>query len=194
MLPKVFSPTGEYTSRQEDRARGYRLLVHAEVESYLEDISRETVTNAIKKWKSEKKPSQIMISFLASYHSSWSATNELDNEEIINIARSRKNVTDSVNEIVELAQLQFTKKLKNNHGIKDKNFKTLIVPLGIEINELDATWLTNLDSFGTRRGDVAHKSAHTQGTINPQDELNAVSNILIGLEELDRKIHKINLG
>lgn len=146
LLPNTFSPTGDYSDRQQDRARGYRLLVHAEIESYLEDVSRETVTQAIRDWKSNQKPSIVIVSFLASYHSSWNVVEEITNEEIIQIAKSRKNVKDSVEEVIDLAQRQFTQKLKENHGVKDKNFKTLILPLGVEISSLDQTWLTNLDN------------------------------------------------
>ncbi len=188
LLPATFSPTGDYTDRQLDRTRGYRLLVHAEIESYLEDVSKETVTQAIRDWKANKKPSNIIVSFLASYHSSWSVTEEIKNEELIQIAKSRKNAKDSVVEVINLAQKQFIQKLKENHGIKDKNFKTLILPTGIDIGSLDQTWLTNIDSFGAKRGEVAHKSKRTQGTINPKDEFDTVQALLSGLQELDKKI------
>jgi uncharacterized protein YjbJ (UPF0337 family) len=188
LLPANFSPTGDYTDRQQDRARGYRLLVHAEIESYLEDVSRETVTQAIRDWKTSNKPSNIIVSFLAAYHSSWSVTEEIKNEELIQIAKSRKNAKDSVVEVIDLAQRQFTQKLKDNHGIKDKNFKTLILPTGIDIGSLDQTWLTNIDSFGTKRGEVAHKAKRTQGTINPKDEFESVQALLNGIEDLDKKI------
>lgn len=188
LLPANFSPTGDYTDRQQDRARGYRLLVHAEIESYLEDVSRETVTQAIRDWKTSNKPSNIIVSFLAAYHSSWSVTEEIKNEELIQIAKSRKNAKDSVVEVIDLAQKQFTQKLKDNHGIKDKNFKTLILPTGIDIGSLDQTWLTNIDSFGTKRGEVAHKAKRTQGTINPKDEFESVQALLNGIQDLDRKI------
>lgn len=188
LLPANFSPTGDYTDRQQDRARGYRLLVHAEIESYLEDVSRETVTQAIRDWKTSNKPSNIIVSFLAAYHSSWSVTEEIKNEEIIQIAKSRKNAKDSVVEVIDLAQKQFTQKLKDNHGIKDKNFKTLILPTGIDIGSLDQTWLTNIDSFGTKRGEVAHNAKRTQGTINPKDEFESVQALLNGIEDLDKKI------
>ncbi|MBU2887457.1 hypothetical protein KO507_16950 [Gilvimarinus agarilyticus] len=191
LLPANFSPTGDYTDRQQDRARGYRLLVHAEIESYLEDVSRETVTQAIRDWKTSNKPSNIIVSFLAAYHSSWSVTEEIKNEELIQIAKSRKNAKDSVVEVIDLAQRQFTKKLKDNHGIKDKNFKTLILPTGIDIGSLDQTWLTNIDSFGTKRGEVAHKAKRTQGTINPKDEFESVQALLNGLEDLDKKIMQL---
>jgi hypothetical protein len=60
MLPTTFSPTGNYTERQQDHARGYRLLAHAEIEAYLEDVSRATVTEAIRRWKNEGQPSKLL--------------------------------------------------------------------------------------------------------------------------------------
>lgn len=187
MLPATFSPTGDYSDRQQDRARGYRLLAHAEIESYFEDLSKETVTEAIRKWKTSDKPSNIMISFLASYHSSWSAGDEVSNEELIQIAKSRKN-KESIAEVIRLAQSQFAKKLKDNHGVKDKNFKTLFLPTGVDIDSLDQTWLANIDGFGTKRGEVAHSAKQTQGAINPKDEFNTVCLLMSGIKELDSRI------
>jgi hypothetical protein len=188
MLPERFSPTGDYSDRQLDRARGYRLLVHAEIESYLEDVSRDVVTRAIIEWKINKKPSILLMSFLSTYHSSWNVNNDLSNEEIIQIAKSRNNVKDTVDEIIELAQRQFIQRVKDNHGVKEKNFKILIIPTGIDVDELDRTWLTNLDNFGGLRGEVAHKSKRATGIINPKDEYDTVKSLLIGLEDLDRRI------
>ncbi|MDD5461114.1 MAG: HEPN domain-containing protein [Methylococcales bacterium] len=191
MLPSTFSPTGNYKDRELDRARGYRLLVHAEIESYLEDISKDTVTKAISKWKNNKTPSSLLIAFLASYHSSWSVNNEMTKNEIIDIAKSRNNIKDSVEEVINLAQTQFIKRVKANNGIKEKNFKTLILPIGIDLCDLDATWITNLDNFGGLRGEVAHNTKRATSQINPQDEYILVKSLLAGLEQLDRKISSI---
>ena len=45
-LPSVFSATGDYSQRALDRARGYRLLVHAEIESFVEERAFEVGLNA----------------------------------------------------------------------------------------------------------------------------------------------------
>lgn len=191
MLPEKFSPTGDYTDRQLDRARGYRLLAHAEIEAYLEDIAKETVTLAISEWKKSREPSVLLVAFMAAYHSSWNIDDTLRNDEITKISKSRRNVKDSVNEVIDLAQTQFIQKIQDNHGIKDKNFKTLMLPTGIDIDELDSTWLTNLDNFGEQRGQVAHNTKKVTGLINPEDELKTVKSLLEGLEELDKKINTI---
>lgn len=176
------------TDRQLDRARGYRLLVHAEIESYLEDISKDVVTNAIRDWKRTGKPSYVLVAFLASYHSSWNLGDIMKNEEIIQISKSRKNIRDSVNDVIDIAQRQFIQKIMDNHGVKERNLKTLILPVGIDISKLDSTWLTNLDNFGGLRGEVAHMTKRATTQINPQDEYNTVKALLVGLEDLDRRI------
>lgn len=187
MLPANL-PKENYSEQEQDLARGYRLLVHAEIEAYLEDISKETITNAIRLWKNSRSPSKQLISFISCYHSSWSAADNLANEEIIQIAKSRINAKESVDKVIDLAQKQFTTKLKNNHGIKEENLHLLIVPTGIDISELDATWVTNLDNFGGLRGAIAHNRKRTTDSINPNDELTNVLQIVNGLKDLDEKI------
>jgi hypothetical protein len=191
MLPTTFSPTGNYTERQQDHARGYRLLAHAEIEAYLEDVSRATVTEAIRRWKNEGQPSKPLIAFLTSYHSSWSVNDSISNEEIIQIAKSRVNIKESVEKVINLAQTQFMQRVKDNHGIKENNFHVLILPTGIDPSELDATWITNLNNFGSLRGAVAHNSKRATGQINPKDELNTVTSLVLGLEELDKRINQL---
>ena len=188
LLPKNFSPTGDYSKRHLDRARGYRLLAHAEIEAYMEDICRETVTIAVSRWKNDKKPSPVILALMAAYHSSWNAAEASQKEEIIRIAKSRKNISSSILDVIELAHLQFIQRVKDNHGIKDKNVKSMVLPTSIDIQDLDQTWLTNLDNFGRLRGEVAHKAIGAQGEINPQDEFNTVKNLLDGLKDLDVRL------
>lgn len=192
MLPKIFSETGDYSEKELDSARGYKLLAHAEIESFIEDISKEKVLTAISEWKNNKKPSLTLISFLASYHSSWNIDDEANNEDIIKISKGRIK-KESIAKIIDLAHTQYVKKVNDNHGIREKNFLTMILPIGIDEDTVDTILISNLDSFGKMRGEIAHKSrCSLTATTNPQDELNAVTNILNGLRDLDNKI-KTNL-
>ena len=60
--------------------------------------------------------------------------------------------------VIDLAQNQFLQRIKDNHGIKENNFYVLVLPTGIDPSELDATWIANLNNFGSLRGEVAHQS------------------------------------
>lgn len=192
LLPAKFSSTGSYSSREEDRARGYRLLAHAEIESYLEDQARKVVTERITAWKRNRTPSNLLLAFLACYHSGWVDYDDGNNKRIMELAKSRRKIKETVSEIVDQAQTQFIQNLQGNHGVREKNLKILILPTGVELNELDATWIADLDDFGKQRGEVAHNAKRgATGGINPQDEYNRIKNLLIGLKELDKKMQNI---
>ena len=56
---------GSYTLRELSMARAYGLLVHAEIEYYFENIAKDVVLESYKKWKSDRKPSQVLMSITA---------------------------------------------------------------------------------------------------------------------------------
>lgn len=194
LLPTTFSKTGVYTDRQIDRARGYRLLVHAEFEAFLEDSCRELIVKKCSQWVNDKKPSNLIIALLACYHSGWGIDNSAEEIDFINAAKGRIKVKDAAKEAIDIALKQYIQKLKDNNGIKEKNFKTMVLPTGVEVDELDQTWITNLDQFGKLRGDVAHQSKKTQGQINPADEFKSVQELLKGIKKLDELFEEIYSG
>jgi len=194
LLPLQFSKTGDYTDRQIDRTRGYRLLVHAEFEAFLEDSCRDLILKKISEWQNNNKPSNLIIAFLACYHSGWGVDISLEELDFIKAAKGRTKVKDAAKEAINIALTQYIQKIKDNNGIKENNFKTMVLPTGVEIDELDQTWLTNLDQFGKLRGDVAHQSKKTQGMINPEDELKSVNALLKGLKRVDELFEDIASG
>lgn len=110
------------------------------------------------------------------------------------MAKSRKhdknNNKVSVNKIIDKAVTQFQRKIKENHGIREKNFNELILPTGVNIDELNQTWLNDLDNFGSSRGEIAHNTKRVTTEINPHDEYNKVESLLKGLQDLDNLILK----
>jgi len=118
----------------------------------------------------------------------------MENEDIIKIAKTRNNVKENAYEIVDLALKQYIKKVKDNHGIKEVNFKSIVLPTGILIEELDGALLNKLDSFGISRGDIAHLSKkRVTKQLNPQDEYNNVNFLLNALADFDLKIQSFRV-
>jgi hypothetical protein len=191
MLPKKFSPTGDYSERQKDHARGYRLLVHAEIESYIEDIAKEVILNAIRKWDDSGKPSQTIIAFLACYHSSWNPDDIETQSEVIKLAKNRKCMGDCVKDIISAAVGQYMDQLKKNNGIKKKDLQRILVPTGVDLTTVDQTWLTNLDNFGEARGIVAHKTARANIDIDPKSEHDSIKELMSGLKDLDVVLNRL---
>jgi hypothetical protein len=69
-LPKRFNRTGTYSPDTLDRARAFRVLMHAEIESYLEDRVLEAAQKAFAAWHSATRVSVPLAALLASFAAS----------------------------------------------------------------------------------------------------------------------------
>jgi hypothetical protein len=165
------SPTGDYTNKQEDDMRAYLLLVHAEIESYFEEICEEKLKKAFKIWVTKRTKSNVLLS-LTSFCES-------------NIKND--NLEDRIND----ALTSQIKKLKDNNGIKQKNILSMVLPLGIELSNLDMTWLSVMNTFGAARGDVAHKTAAVQQQLDPQTLKATVTLIMNEIQKIDIQIKSL---
>lgn len=193
LLPRLFDPTGKYTAVEIDSALGYRLLAHAEIEIYLEEISKNIVLKSVKYWVRNRKPTPTLIATLASYHSGWKFNDDSNHNEIIEIAKTRSE-KNSLKNIIDNAATQYVNKVKGNHGVKEENLKVLLLPTGIDWDGLDPTWVLDMTNFGELRGKSAHTSSYkyTVSEINPKDEYDRVNGLLVGLKILDHKLQELN--
>jgi len=84
------------------------------------------------------------------------------------------------------------KALNENHGIREKNLLGMLLPIGIESDDIDATWLATIDGFGQDRGSAAHKSSavsRTQQPPDPKNEFDRVTYLLQGLKDIDEMLN-----
>jgi hypothetical protein len=65
------------------------------------------------------------------------------------------------------------------------------VPVGFACTEVDATWLSTVDSFAANRGETAHTSFRAQQQLDPQNEKNTVAQILAGLRLIDEQFGQL---
>ena len=187
-LPRI-SPIGSYSDRQLARTLAYRVLAHAEIESYLEDRAWEATLNAKKVWDNEGKTCLTLISLIA-----FSGQMMERPPETLTPKKENKTVPlykIKLNEKINLAINSFKKVIDNNHGVKEVNILALLLPIGIDSNDLDPVWLATMNTFGQQRGVVAHTSS---GTIQPPDPANELSNVnqitqyLLKVDELINKL------
>jgi hypothetical protein len=183
-LPANFSPTGVYSARQLDLARAYRLLVHAEIESYLEDRSKDVVIRAMRQFKSDRKPRKVVLNLL-SFHS---RVKPLSDGKLLELYASG---TEHLEDALDSAAAAYHYALGQNHGVKQCDIMKLLLPIGFRPSDLDAAFIATLDSFGANRGEVAHTSIKTQQQIDPQTELSTVSLLIQYLQEIDRGFDRI---
>lgn len=170
--PKM-KPNGDYTQKEEDNIRAYLFLTHAELEFYFEEVAQHKSKNAYLNFKKNHSFKSTILMSICAY----------DN--------SNKKGDNFVHK-VEHCHTEYVKSLVKNNGIKNSNITNILLPLGILDSEIDQTWLSTLSSFGSTRGEIAHKSASAQQKINPQDIKNNIILILKELDILDQKIKKLS--
>lgn len=178
LITKEFSEVGDYEEHVKDMARGYRLLAHAEIESYLEDVVRQIADKTLAKWQVSNVGSKELISVLAALK---------NDPEISDKQLSSLKTTE---ETVNYSFVLFKKRITKNNGIKEKDVKALMSPIGFDVEALIPELVPLLDSFGTKRGEVAH-STSLKKEINPKDEVADVKNIHGYLEKLDQKMFTV---
>jgi hypothetical protein len=180
------SSTGAYTQRQYDRVRGYRLLVHAEIESCLEDRVVELVDRVCASWKVDLRPRTVVAALLA-YHDTQFPPAP------VSILKPAQNPSlDSIEARVEKARNAFSMKARvKNHGIREENVLGLLLPVGIRLSELDQTWLSTIDSYGRSRGETAHSAGRTQQPPDPVSEVATVRQLIQGLKGVDALIARL---
>jgi RiboL-PSP-HEPN len=173
-----FPATGQYSQQQEDHARAYVLLVHAEIEAYFEDRVQEVVDQAHNQWKQSgtctKTMERLLRHHLDSQKKPW---------------RSVVKSDDAVNAAIS----SYSSIVKGNNGVKEANLLAMLFPIGLDYHKLDSTWLVTMDSFGSSRGTFAHTTQiKTQQPINPEDEYKTIKKeVLPPIKKLDDKISRL---
>lgn len=177
LIPKT-STTGSYTLRQIDSIRSYRLLVHAELEWYFENVATDIVKYALDKWLTKGKSSKVLTSLLTYTDLDYSLKQKHPN------VNKYVNLTDRIHRVVS----KYTGAIRQNHGIKEENLLGILVPIGFDIDSFDQSWLATMSSFGENRGATAHKSYKVQQPIDPVSEVNTVNLILSETKKIDEEL------
>ncbi len=171
-----FKPGDSPLPQNQDNLRAFKLLAHAEIESYIEGIVLNIWKECHSEWINNKRvlPS---LAFLIMYSSSQFKANE---HQLI------------VDKRIEQILTTYKTLVSSNNGIMRKNILQLFIPLGIKYTDVDSTWLSTIDSYGSSRGDVAHTSFAVQRQLDKNDELNNLVLVIKGIKEMDLKLQKLS--
>ncbi|HRI48284.1 MAG TPA: HEPN domain-containing protein [Ignavibacteriaceae bacterium] len=174
LLPSVRGK-GYYNKKEQDFMRGYRLLVHAELEAYFEERAKDKAIKAYKDWDTKGIKSNILVALVA-----YSDAN-------LGSIKSEPDIHKRVNK----ALTTYITFLKKNNGVKEDNILSILLPIGIKPAQLDQTWLNVMTSFGASRGEVAHNSHKTVSPIDLVTELTTVTHIINELKNVDTIINSL---
>jgi len=190
-IPKS-NPTGSYSDRQLALTLAYRVFAHAEIEAYFEERVWEVALNAKKNWDSQGKTCRTLICLLA--FSGQMMEVAPDKLSPTKGSTKIKEEKIKVNKKIDSAIESFKRVINQNHGIKEANLLALLLPIGIDTDDLDSAWLATMNAFGEERGVAAHTSATSGQTIrvlNPINELRRVEQIIQELLRVDELIDNL---
>lgn len=123
----------------------YLVAVHAALESYFEELCRLVVISSLWNYKRNGKISETLDSLLRVHHGT----------KVGSLPRQQFAFTTTDRAIGD-AMDWYIRRIGDNSGIKRSNLYALLLPLGFKESDFDPLWLDNMDSFGGRRGDIAH--------------------------------------
>ena len=166
-----------FTPQELDLTRSFVVLAHAEIEAFCEDLALAKARTSQQAFASRGQVTPVLRRIVSYYVAkkgmSWSGV----------LTPSPKTVEQALNSYLQA--------VRDNNGIKRKNLERLLYPLGVLEPMLDTTWLAQMDSFGTKRGGLAHQTIGAVSPPDPVSESANVSQLLTGLLDLDRALSRI---
>lgn len=147
------------TLKQRDLIKSFILLSHAEFEEYFEGIALRVLVVSERKWEKQKVANYNLVSLLLKsdkFSKGDSTTN------VYNIISSHRNFITN-----------------KNHGIKSKNLLKMYEPLGYIEEDFEMSFLSNLDTLGSFRGDIAHHSDKKVTTLKNKNDIYYLVNLIL---------------
>jgi len=163
---------GDFPDDEQDKIHAYIVLAHAEIETYLEGLGRDTVERARRlSINSLCHPVMSRLIFLK-----------------IGISGKFETVTP---DIITSACSYYETILEANHGVVRRNVLRLFMPLGLTHRDFDDGLLSDLQAFGALRGGFAHTVSRVRQGVQPSEDRSRVERIVTGLALLEQAINSL---
>jgi|GEM_PF-1174010 len=162
------------TQKEQELARAFIVLSHAEIEFYFESLCEEIISHAENEFRAGRvaKSALGLITFSSS---------PAQNGGQLLISGS-KQYPRKLSERFHASAQAHRKVCEGNNGIRQKYLAPMFVPLGLTDESIDPNWIVSIDAFAERRGAIAHKSmSHVEAqpkNINPRDVSKDVARII----------------
>ncbi|GCE81612.1 HEPN domain-containing protein [Komagataeibacter oboediens] len=173
---------GSYTKEELLKCQAFVVFSHAEVEVYLEKVSRKIMNCARKDWMDHSIYGRVTSALVA-----------FRRQENVSVPEDPKicNKNNDINKIIEYSFKYQEEIISKNNGIKRSNLAQMIFPLGIFSSDLDESLLISLDNTGSKRGDIVHKgsSVSLRNIRDPfSGELLDIINLINEISVFDQKM------
>lgn len=178
LIPGRQNLSGIYKINTKEKAFGFSLLMHAEIESYIEDRVSDVALRSITAWMSHGTISNPLLAMIC-----YRDGGEVGfSENVFQITANRQLAT-----VVHQSKIQLESRLRANHGVRHKNLAKLFMSIGLTPNAADEIVFNALDGFGAKRGEYAHKTPTNEllRQTDPITEANEIHNLIENLLTLD---------
>lgn len=195
LLPPEFAETGQYgdlQDRVDTAALAYRVLCHAEIESFFEERVLEAIARAREAWNSLRHVSRVTLCVLAFSGREMKAPPD-SLESPSGNAKTWSALLDIEQKLIPAMSDFHLKVRRENHGIKEKNLLSLLLPIGIDHKHLDPVFMTEINQYGSLRGLAAHSSTRSavRQAIDPAVESRRIESLLPGIAAIDNLIEAL---
>lgn len=176
---------GSYTDEELLKCQAFVVFSHAEVEVYLEKVSRKIMNSARKNWLDHTIYSRVISALVA-----------FRRQQNVFIPEDPKVCTNNndIEKIIENSFKSHEEIISKNNGIKRSNLAQMIFPLGVLSSDINESLLILLDNTGSKRGEIVHKasSVSLQNIRDPfSDELPDIEKLINEISVFDQKMISI---
>jgi hypothetical protein len=181
-------------SRLSTQVKAFIALSHAEIEAYIEKMAIEILTKAIEDlWKSQNRVSIPLLTLMIFFPQRKDNDTLKFNRDIQDVQRNK--LETYIDDEIQRVNDAFRKRVKDNHGIREANLYSLLLPLGLKIDIFDNLWIREIEYLANERGEIVHQSRSSMSQpLNPKDKLEQVHKIIYGRDLENRTIFNGLIG
>lgn len=165
------------TEIQDLKVKSFILLSHAILEEYIENIVLHVASEAIRQLAQNSTITTAAVGLISS-----GLIGRIEQDGISR--KLKRQPFEDINLFANTAYGRFIRIVRENNGIKRNDQLKLLLPVGVDPETEDPVTMAALDSFGGKRGDVAHQfkisKTHTLSEIEGE-----LSTIQTGLASYD---------
>lgn len=178
-----------------DRIHGFRLLVHSEIQEYVESIAScildttiqlHAIGNELTHAGHHLSVFNSIIPLVDKRRANSFRYPSFDANEALTVSLTRP-------EMVEKAVNTHRSVIESNNGVKSSNLNRMLVPIGYREGLFPPGFFQLMDNFGRARGDVAHKSGVVGAANWPSgsSELQRINQIIPGLASIETHMPRL---
>lgn len=137
------------TDLQHLKLQGYILLCHSALEQYIEDLGLAAAQAARSTYTNSGMITKTLVALISS--------KVIDDLPEKSKAKITSELSSNIEEFSKEAFNRYRDIVVANNGIVARDQKKILLPIGVDPESVDLVLMNNLQVFGAKRGDVAHK-------------------------------------